>query len=76
MWLLKKMILIFMIVKNIVYCFWDKRKIFNKLYDKICKNIEDLDNKVDRNNLIYLYKFGKEINFSKIKDPITFFNKI
>ena len=33
---------------------------------------KDVKNKIDCNNLIYKYKFGKKVSFGEISDPITF----
>ena len=49
-----------------------QKQISHELYDKRLKRTEDLSNEIDPNNLIYKYKFGKEVNFDEISDPITF----
>ena len=55
--------------------FLRQKEIFNKLYNKSFKKIEHLSNKTDRNDLIYKYKFDKEVNFDEIIDPIIFLIK-
>ena len=44
-----------LMMMKIVHWFQNKTKIFNKLADELIKEITDLDEKVDSNNLIYSY---------------------
>ena len=54
-----------------------EREIFKDIYNKRLDKIEELDNKIDYDNLKYVVeRSGVEYNFNKIKDPITFLNDI
>ena len=54
-----------------------EREIFKDIYNKRLDKIEELDNKIDYNNLKYaVASRGDEYRFNKIEDPITFLNKI
>ena len=52
-------------------------KIFKDIYNKRLDKIEELNNKIDYNNLKYVVeKSSEKYRFNKIKDPITFLNSI
>ena len=52
-------------------------EIFKDIYHKRLDKIEELNNKIDYDNLKYVVeKSGLQYNFNKIKDPITFLNDI
>ena len=52
-------------------------EIFKDIYNKRLDKIEELNNKIDYNNLKYVVaSSGDEYRFNKIEDPITFLNKI
>ena len=54
-----------------------EREIFKHTYNKRLDKIEELDNKIDYNNLKYVVESsGHEYRFNKIEDPVTFLNKI
>ena len=54
-----------------------EREIFKDIYNKRLDKIEELDNKIDYNNLKFVVESsGDEYRFNKIKDPITFFDDI
>ena len=54
-----------------------ERKIFKDIYNKRLDKIEELNNKIDYDDLDYVvYKSNMEYNFSIEKDPITFLNDI
>ena len=49
-----------------------EREIFKDIYNKRLDKIEELNNKIDYDNLKYVVESsGDEYNFNKIKDPIT-----
>ena len=50
-----------------------ERKIFKDIYDKRLDKLEELNNKIDYDNLKHVAESsGDEYKFNKIKDPITF----
>ena len=50
-----------------------EREIFKDIYNKRLDKIEDLNNKIDYDNLMYVVESsGDEYRFNKVKDPITF----
>ena len=54
-----------------------ERKIFKDIYNKRLDKIEELDNKIDYNDLKYVaINNGKTYQFSGMKDPLTFLNGI
>ena len=54
-----------------------EREIFEDIYNKRLDKIEELNNKIDYDNLKYVVeKSGDEYRFNKIKDPITFLDNI
>ena len=54
-----------------------ERKIFKDIYKKRLDKIEELNNKIDYDDLDYVvFKSNMEYNFSIEKDPITFLNDI
>ena len=54
-----------------------EREIFKDIYNKRLDKIEELNNKIDYDNLKYVAeRSGVEYNFNEIKDPITFLNDI
>ena len=54
-----------------------EREIFKDIYNKRLDKIEELDNKIDYDNLKYVVASSRdEYRFNKKKDPITFLNKI
>ena len=53
--------------------FSKERKIFKDIYNKRLDKIEELDNKIDYDNLKYAsVNKRKEYNFSELSDPITY----
>ena len=54
-----------------------EREIFKDIYNKILDKIEELNNKIDNNNLQYVpVNSGKIYNFSELTDSLTFLNEI
>ena len=54
-----------------------EREIFKDIYNKRLDKIEELNNKIDYDNLKYIAVKSREIiDFSKLCDPITFLNDI
>ena len=54
-----------------------EREIFKDIYNKRLDKIEELNNKIDYDNLRYVaINSNTEYNFSELTDPITFLNKI
>ena len=54
-----------------------EKEIFKDIYNKRLDKIEELNNKIDYDNLKYVVeRSGVEYNFNKIKDPITFLKDI
>ena len=54
-----------------------KREIFKDIYNKRLDKLEELNNKIDYDNLKYVVESnGDECKFDKIKDPITLLNDI
>ena len=54
-----------------------EREIFKDIYIKRLDKLEELNNKIDYDNLKYVVESsGVEYSFNKIKDPITFLNDI
>ena len=54
-----------------------EREIFKDIYNKRLDKIEELNNRIDYNDLMYVVKSsGDEYRFNKIKDPITFLDDI
>ena len=52
-------------------------EIFKDIYNKRLDKIEELNNKIDYDNLEYVaVKSGKIFDFSQLKDPLTFLDKI
>ena len=57
-------------------------EIFKDIYNKRLDKIEELNNKIDYNNLKYVVeksgvkKDSVEYDFNKIKDPVTFLNDV
>ena len=65
-----------MIIK-INYYFQKKEKFFKDIYNKRLDGIEELNNKIDYNNLKYLViRSGETIDFSDLKDPLTLLDRI
>ena len=55
----------------------NEREIFKGIYNKRLDKIEELNNKIDYDNLEYAVYSRKEIiNFSELKDPLTLINEI
>ena len=53
------------------------REIFKDIYNKRPDKLEELNNKINYDNLKYVVESsGVEYSFSKIKDPITFLDDI
>ena len=53
-----------------------EREIFKDIYNKIFDKIEELNNKIDYDDLKYVaLNSGKIYNFSELKNPLTFLNK-
>ena len=54
-----------------------EREIFKDIYNKRLDKIEELNNKIDYDNLSYVVaRSGKKFDFGTTKDPITFLNNI
>ena len=54
-----------------------EREIFKDIYNKILAKIEELNNKIDYNNLNYVVVgTGDEYNFNNLDDPLTLLNNI
>ena len=54
-----------------------EREIFKDIYNKRIDKLEELNNKIDYNNLNYVVlRSGDEYNFNKLDDPLTFLNNI
>ena len=54
-----------------------EREIFKDIYNKRLDKIEELNNKIDYDNLEYVaLNSGKIYNFSELKDPLTFLIEI
>ena len=54
-----------------------EREIFKDIYNKRLDKIEELNNKIDYNNLKYVVaSSGKKFDFSVSEDPIAFLNDI
>ena len=54
-----------------------EREIFKNIYNKRLDKIEELNNKIDYNNLKYVVvRSGDEYSFDKLKDPIAFLDDI
>ena len=54
-----------------------EREIFKDIYNKRLDKIDELDNKIDFNNLKYvLVNSGDEYRFDKLDDPLVFLNDI
>ena len=54
-----------------------EREIFKNIYNKRLDKIEELNNKIDYNNLKYfVVSSGDEYRFDKLEDPIAFLNDI
>ena len=54
-----------------------EREIFKDIYDKRLDKIEELNNKIDYNNLNYVAAgFGDKYSFDDLDDPLTFLNNI
>ena len=54
-----------------------EREIFKDIYNNRLDKIEELNNKIDYNNLEYVVYSNKKIyNFSELADPLTFLDKI
>ena len=54
-----------------------EREIFKDVYNKRLDKIEELNKKIDYNDLKYnVISSGEEFNFDKLKDPIVFLNDI
>ena len=54
-----------------------EREIFKDIYNKRLDKIEDINNKIDYNNLNYVVvDTGDEYNFNSLDDPLTFLNNI
>ena len=54
-----------------------EREIFKDIYNKRLDKLEELNNKIDYDNLKYVVeKSGDEYSFNKIKDPIVLLNDI
>ena len=55
----------------------EEREIFKDIYNKRLDKIEEVNNKIDYDNLEYVaVNSGKIFDFSNIKDPITFLEEI
>ena len=53
-----------------------EREIFKGIYNKRLDKIEELNNKIDYDNLEYVvYSNKKKYNFSELTDPITFLDE-
>ena len=65
-----------MIIK-ITITFKKKREIFKDIYNKRLDKIEELNNKIDYDNLRYvILNRGKIFDFAGLKDPLTFLDEI
>ena len=54
-----------------------EREIFKDIYNKRLEEIEEINNKIEYNNLNYVVVgTGDEYNFNNLDDPITFLNNI
>ena len=54
-----------------------EREIFKDIYNKRLDKIEEINNKIDYNNLNYIVVgTGDEYNFNNLDDPLTFLNNI
>ena len=54
-----------------------EREIFKDIYNKRLDKIEELNNKIDYDNLMYvLVNSGKLFDFAGLKDPLTFLGEI
>ena len=55
-----------------------EREIFKDIYNKRLDKIEEINNKIDYNNLNYVVVVGTgdEYNFNNLDDPLTFLNNI
>ena len=54
-----------------------EREIFKDIHNKRLDKIKELDNKIDDDNLKYVFeKSGLEYNFNKMKDPMTLLKNI
>ena len=54
-----------------------EREIFKDIYNKRLDKIEELNNKIDYNNLKYVViSSGDEYRFDKLEDPIAFLNDL
>ena len=54
-----------------------EREIFNDIYNKRLDKIEELNNKIDYNNLKYVSVNNRtSYSFSELEDPLTFLNEI
>ena len=54
-----------------------EREIFKDVYNKRLDKVEELNKKIDYNDLKYnVISNGEEFNFDKLKDPIVFLNDI
>ena len=54
-----------------------EREIFKDIYNKRLDKIEELNNKIDYDNLEYIVYSQKKIyNFSELKDPLTLLDEI
>ena len=54
-----------------------EREIFKDIYNERLDKLEELNNKIDYNNLNYVsLSSGDEYNFNKLDDPLTFLNNI
>ena len=54
-----------------------EREIFKDIYNKRLDKIEEINNKIDYNNLNYVVVgIGDEYNFNNLDDPLTFLNNI
>ena len=54
-----------------------EREIFKDIYNKRLDKIEELNNKIDYDNLKYVViNSNKKLDFSELKHPLTFLNKI
>ena len=54
-----------------------EREIFKDIYNKRLDKIEEINNKIDYNNLNYVVVgIGDEYNFNNLDDPVTLLNNI
>ena len=57
--------------------FSKEREIFKDIYNKRLDKIEEINNKIDYNNINYVVVgTGDEYNFNNLDDPLTFLNNI